>query len=132
MQLDWMEISKIVVDLIFVPILGYIAICIKSWVKEKATELQEKTKSELTKKYIDLLNTTICECVLATNQTFVDVLKKSDNFNEEAQKQAFQMTFDTVKALLTDEAEKCLNEVFKDLDKYIINKIEAQISINHY
>ena len=131
MQFDWLEISKIIIDLVLVPILGYVALCIKSWVKEKTAELREKTKSELTKKYIDMLNVSICECVLATNQTFVDALKESGSFDGEAQKQAFQMTFDTVKATLSDEAQKYLGEAFKDLDKYITNKIEAQISVNH-
>ena len=131
MQIDWTAISRVLVELVLVPILGYATLCFRAWIKTKIANLQEKTKSELTKKYLDMLDSSVYECVLATNQTFVDALKKTGTFNEETQKEAFSMTFSAVKAMLSDEAMKYLGEAFNDLDAYITNKIEAQIKLNH-
>jgi hypothetical protein len=36
-----------------------------------------------------MLNRTITECVIATNQTYVETLKQQGKFDEEAQKIAF-------------------------------------------
>jgi phosphate/sulfate permease len=125
MQIEWLELLEQVLDLVLVPLIGgaiayFVAI------------LKSKTKNELVEKYIDMLDNTIMECVLATNQTYVDVLKKAGTFDEEAQKQAFQLTFDAVAAVLTDEARKYLNEAIKDLDAYMTTKIEAQVGLQHH
>ena len=40
-------------------------------------------------KYLKMLSETITKCVIATNQTYVETLKKQGKFDEEAQKIAF-------------------------------------------
>ena len=74
-----------------------------------------------------MLDDTIINCVVATNQTYVDALKKAGSFDAEAQKQAFKLTYDAVMAILTDEAQMYLNEAIKDLNAYITNKIESGV-----
>ena len=44
----------------------------------------ENNSNELLSKYIEMLSNTICECVIATNQTYVDSLKKQGKFDVEA------------------------------------------------
>lgn len=131
MQINWSELSGILIELVLIPFLGYAAVCLRSWVKTKIAEVQEKTKNELVKKYTDLLDTTIYECVMATNQTYVEALKRENLFDVEAQKKAFQLTYEAVFSVLTEEAQKYLNEAVKDLSVYVTNKIEAQIGLNH-
>ena len=77
-----------------------------------------------------MLNDTITDCVLATTQTYVEALKKDNAFTKEAQKEAFNLTFNAVMAVLTDDAKKYLAEVYGDLTAYITNKIEAEVSLN--
>lgn len=125
MQIEWLELLEQVLDLVLVPLIG-------SAIAYFVAILKSKTKNELVEKYIDMLDNTIMECVLATNQTYVDALKKAGTFDEEAQKQAFQLTFDAVAAVLTDEARKYLNEAIKDLDAYMTTKIEAQVGLQHH
>ena len=131
MQINWSELSRSLIELVLIPLLGYVAVCIRSWIKAKIAEVQEKTKNELVKKYTDLLDTTIYECIMATNQTYVEALKKENLFSIEAQKKAFQLTYDAVFSILTEEALKYLGEAIKDLNAYVTNKIEAQIGLNH-
>ena len=119
-------IGIIVLALFGVGLFGFLA-----WTKIKKQELLAKTENETAKKYIELLDTTITECVLATNQTFVKTLKEEGNFDTEAQKKACQQTYDNVTAILSDEATKYLGEAVKDMTTYITNKIEANVGMHN-
>jgi hypothetical protein len=81
-------------------------------------------------KYINMLADTIASCVIATNQTYVENLKKDKMFTAEAQKEAFTMTYNAVMAILTDEAKNYLTEAYGDLSAYITQRIEAEVSLN--
>lgn len=76
-----------------------------------------------------LLQDTVISCVIATNQTYVDSLKEQGKFDAEAQKAAFQKTYDAVMQILTEDAVKYLNEVLGDLDKYVNTMIESQVNL---
>lgn len=86
--------------------------------------------NELYKKYMDMLEKTITKCVIATNQTYVEAIKKAGNFGMEQQKQAFQLTYDSVMAILTNDAKQYLQEAVGDLNTYITRQIEAAVSGN--
>lgn len=129
MQIDWLEFIEKIFDVAIIPIIASAAMYLVTYIKARKQELLDKVKNETIKKYIDMLDKTIFECVTATNQTYVEALKKQDLFDIEAQKQAFSITFDAIKAVLTDEAQVYLNEAIKDLDLYITNKIEAQVAV---
>ena len=51
--------------------------------------LKKKTDNEYAHKAIDFAGTVIADCVKATNQTFVEALKKEGKFDAEAAKTAF-------------------------------------------
>lgn len=127
MQLDWLNILGKIFDIAIFPILTAATLYLVTLIKAKKQELIEKTKNERTKEYIEMLDRTIVECVLATSQTYVEALKKEGSFDTKAQKKAFQLTYDTVMSILTDDVQEYLNETVKDLSTYITTKIESQI-----
>jgi hypothetical protein len=127
MQIDWLNILGQVFEIIVFPALSAAALYFITWIKAKKDELKAKTDNETSKKYLDMLDKTITECVLATNQTYVGSLKAAGTFDAEAQKKAFQQTFDAVMGILTADAQKYLNESVNDLGAYITTKIEAEI-----
>lgn len=57
-------------------------------------------------------------------------MKKENAFTAEAQKEAFNLTYNAVMAILTDEAKAYLAEIYGDLTTYITNKIEAEVNIS--
>ena len=77
-----------------------------------------------------MLTNTISQCVIATNQTYVESLKKEGKFDLEAQKIAFNKTKTSVLQLLSAEAKIYLTTVVGDLDSYIDNIIEAEVNLN--
>lgn len=126
--MDWMELLTQIFQLCIVPLVGVLTTFLVNYLKKKSAELQEKTDSELAKKYMQMLTDTICVCVIATNQTYVDALKKQGKFDKEAQEKAFQMTLDAVLQILSQEAQDYLTSIYGDLNAYIAQLIEAQVN----
>ena len=116
-------------ELCIVPLLGVITTYIVKLIQKKNKEIDSKINNQELCKYSDMLAQTIEECVIATNQTYVDSLKNQNIFDKDAQKQAFTLTYEKVKSLLTDEAMEMLEEAYGDLNLYIITKIEAEVNM---
>lgn len=128
--MDWLNILQQIFELCIIPLLAIITRSLVIYISTKKDELKNKTNNELAKKYLDLLNDTIANCVIATNQTYVETLKKENAFTADAQKAAFEKTYQAVIATLSEEAQKYLPEVVGDLQTYITQKIEASVNQN--
>lgn len=125
-----MEFVAQIFEVCIIPLLGVLTAFFVKWVNVKSAEIADTRKNETEKKYINMLNNTISDCVIATTQTYVDALKKQGAFDAEAQKVAFTMTYEAVVKLLTDEATEYLNEAVGDLNLYITQKIESEVNLN--
>lgn len=128
--MDWLNILQQIFELCIIPLLAIITRSLVIYISTKKDELKSKTDNELAKKYLDLLNDTIANCVIATNQTYVEALKKGNAFTADAQKAAFEKTYQAVIATLSEEAQKYLPEMVGDLQTYITQKIEASVNQN--
>ena len=62
----------------------------------KEAEILIKVESDTADKYISMVAQTITDCVMATNQTYVESLKKQGSFDAEAQKIADEQDLDLV------------------------------------
>ena len=125
-----MEMLTQIFEVCIIPLLGVLTAYFIKFVNAKSAEIGTKVENETQKKYIEMLNNTITDCVIATTQTYVDSLKKQGAFDADAQKMAFTMTYTSVMNLLTDEATEYLNEAVGDLNLYITQKIEAEVNLN--
>ena len=128
--MDWLKILEEIFVVCIIPLLGILTKYFISWIEAQKENLKDANDNELTNKYVDLLASTIETCVIATNQTYVETLKKKNQFNKEAQIEAFNMTKQAVLAILSEEAEKYLSQIYGDLDKYIVNQIQACVNVN--
>lgn len=123
------EMIQQIFNLCIVPLLSVGTAYVVTLVQKKKQEIDSKMNNEELSKYSDMLAKTIEECVIATNQTYVDSLKNKNAFDKKAQKEAFNITYEKVKALLTDDAQKILEEAYGDLTLYITTKIEAEVNM---
>ena len=128
--MEWMIIFQQVFELCIIPLLGIVTFYIVQFIKTKTEELNANNSNEILSKYIEMLSNTICECVIATNQTYVDSLKAQGKFDAEAQKKAFEMTYNSVINILTEDAKVYLTSIYGDLNTYITNMIEAEVNKN--
>lgn len=127
--MDWMEILSQIFQLVIFPLLGVGTTYLIFLIKTKIAELKQKHDNEIFHKYMDMLDKTICEVVMSTNQVYVDTLKKEGKFDGEAQKTAFEHAYQTIMTILTDDAKIYLSEAIGDLQLYVQNKIESEVML---
>jgi hypothetical protein len=119
--MDKMELIQQIFELCIVPLLAVLTGYIVTWIKAKTAEIEQN-------KYTDLISDTIIQCVIATNQTYVEALKKEGKFDAEAQEKAFEITKQAVLAVLTNQARDFIEMSYGDVEAWLNQQIEATIN----
>lgn len=125
-----MELFIQIMEVCVIPLLGVLTAYFVKWVNAKSAEIQTKIDNDTADKYIAMLDKTITDCVIATNQTYVESLKTTGTFDAAAQKEAFDRTMEAVMNILSEDAKEYLTEAVGDLQVYMTKKIEAEVNIN--
>ena len=128
--MEWLPLLYQNLEVCIIPLLGILTAYVVKYINAKSAELQAKVENDTADKYIAMLDDTICACIVATTQTYVEALRKENAFTKEAQLEAFNLTFNAVMAVLSNEAKEYLTAIYGDLTAYITNKIEAEVSLN--
>lgn len=128
--MEWLPLLYEILQVCVIPLLGVLTAYIVKFINMKSVEIQTNVNNDMADKYIAMVTETISACVIATNQTYVEALKKQNAFTAEAQKEAFNLTYNAVMAILTDDAKEYLAEIYGDVAAYITNKIEAEVNIS--
>ena len=128
--MEWLALLYEIFEACVIPLLGVLTVYIVKFILMKTEELNSKNKYDILNKYLTMLSNTVIDCVVATNQTYVDSLKAQGKFNLEAQKIAFEMTYNAVIKVLSDDAKEYLTNIYCDLSVYITNMIEAEVNRN--
>ena len=113
-----------------IPLLGVLTAFAVAYIKAKTDELSAAAGNATEQKYLKMISETITKCVIATNQTYVDSLKNKDVFNKEAQKEAFELTYNAVLDILSDDAKDYIAEAFGDAETYLTTLIEEAVNKN--
>lgn len=137
MEPAYLGLLSSIFEVCIIPLLGVLTAFAVAFLKAKKEEIlakiaTNKTQEEkdLAAKYLDMVEKTVANCVIATTQTYVDSLKQEGKFDADAQKVAFDKTMNAVLAILTDDAKNYLTQIFGDLNIYLTNLIESQVKIN--
>ena len=126
--MDLQTMIPVIFQVCLIPLLAILTKYLVAWIQVKTKELTDTKDNEMFTKYMTLLSYTVINCVVTTNQTYVNTLKEQGKFDAEAQKEAFNKTYEAVMRILTDDAKKYLSEVLGDLDLYINTLIESQVN----
>ena len=129
MELEMLQdFIPVLFQVCIIPLLGVLTTFFVKWVNAKSAEIQTNIDDVTLNKYLQMLTETITDCVIATNQTYVESLKAQGKFDEAAQKEAFRLTSMSVIAILTDDAKEYLTTAVGDLEVFITKKIEAEVN----
>lgn len=104
-----------------------ICICIMT------SSVAKKAAESAPEKYQDIiygLENIVSKAVVTTNQTFVNELKKQGKFDEEAMKEAFSRTYESIVQSLSQSFFEYIDEEGIDFDKLITNMIEPSVKWN--
>lgn len=94
------------------------------WLSSLYENNKSKIKNEKAQVVLGQVSDMITAAVETTTSTYVKNLKAEGLFDADAQKEAFNKTFDTVKKQLTEESTNIIAETYGDVETYLINKIE--------
>ena len=122
------EIVIQIIQVCVIPLLGILTKYLVDYLTAKRNEINSKTDNETAQKYTNMIYQTVVYCVIATNQTYVDSLKKSGSFDEAAQKEAFNRTMNAIMTILSDDAKEYITEATGDLNTYLTQLIEAEVN----
>lgn len=128
--MEWLSLLYTIFEVCVIPLLGVLVGFLVNYLRAKTKDITTQNDNELLNKYITMLSNTVIDCVVATNQTYVEALKQKGEFDADAQQYAFKMTYDAVVALLSEDAKDYLTNIYGDLSLYITNMIEAEVNRN--
>lgn len=128
--MEWIAIITQIFEMCIVPLLGLLTIKIINWLANKNKAINEQIDNALVEKYTTMFFQTVQECVLATNQTYVNELKKQGQFDITAQKTALEKTVNMVLSILNNDAKEYLTSIYGDLNALLIAEIEAEVNRN--
>lgn len=127
--MDWLEILNQAFQTVAPAIMTALSTILVFGLCRVIKDTKNRVANDTTDKYFNMLEVTVTNAVLATTQTYVDAMKKENAFDKEAQKKAFDMTYEAVMKVLTDEAKRYLEAAVGDLNTYITNQIEATVKL---
>lgn len=122
------EIVIQIIQVCVIPLLGILTKYLVDYLTAKRNEINSKTDNETAQKYTNMIYQTVVDCVIATNQTYVDSLKNSGSFDEAAQKEAFNRTMNAIMTILSNDAKEYITEATGDLNTYLTQLIEAEVN----
>lgn len=125
-----MELLVQIFQVCIIPLLGILTKYLIDFLNAKRQEINQTVDNETAIKYNNMIFNTVTDCVIATNQTYVEALKAQGAFDAEAQKVAFQKTLDAVLSILTDDAKEYIKEAFGDITVYLTTLIESSVNKN--
>lgn len=128
----------ILLDILYAILTGFGVIVAKeliSFINKKIDEVQISTEIKEHDKlsgYIDDAQQIISDVVLTITQTYVESLKKSGNFNKEAQEEAKNRAVAIATELISEEAKNAINVLYGDFKSYLDVTIESMVNQNKY
>ena len=94
--MEWTALLADIFQVCVIPLLGVLTAFFVKWVNAKSAEIKTNIKDATLAKYMSMLTKTITDCVIATNQTYVEALKKSLNLTETLETKVFHL--DTIRS----------------------------------
>ena len=92
-----------------------------------AGSIREIAASKTTNSILLEIADVVADVVESISQTYVDSLKASGNFDEDAQKEALKRAVSSCVVLLSQAAKDYITEVSGDMNAYLETKIEAEV-----
>ena len=94
------------------------------WLASLYENNKTKVQNEKAQATLGQVTDMIVAAVETTTSTYVKQLKADNLFDADAQKEAFNKTFEAVRKQLTEESTKIIVETYGDVETYLTNKIE--------
>nr|DAJ92345.1 MAG TPA: holin [Caudoviricetes sp.] len=115
-----LNIISVIVTSILIPLITYLGLKLNTY-------LQTKIKNNEVSKSVDLATKAVTLAVSSIMQTYVDDLKKNNEFTPEAQKQAFLAAKEKALKLINEETKNAIGAVFGGFNEWLEAEIENKV-----
>lgn len=130
--MEFSEIINYILYVVLTVILPVVATYAVNLIKAKIKEsniIADATKNDNMTKIIEGALSDVMDAVLYINQIYVDSLKSSGNFDNDAQKNAFNRAYAEAMNMISDESKKVIEQVYGSFDKWLKLKIETSVNM---
>lgn len=130
--MEFSEIINYILYVVLTVILPVVATYVVNLIKAKIKEsnvIADTTQNENLTKIIENALSDVMDAVLYINQIYVDSLKSSGNFDNDAQKNAFNRAYVEAMNMISDESKKIIEQVYGSFDKWLKLKIETSVNV---
>lgn len=117
------ELLKAVLTVVIPILAGYLV----TFIQGKSKSIMAGANSTIAKDLVTGAEKIIVDAVQATNQTFVDELKKSGKFDAAAAEEAFKRTKDAVLKILPQSTKDALSVLYGDVDAWLDAQVESTV-----
>lgn len=122
-----MEVVKNILYILITAVVPVLTTYLCKFLYTKWTEGKVKIENDKVANTLDSVISMVLDVVEATNQTFVDELKKKGEFTEDAALQAFNISKEKALEMLSEDAANVIATVYGDVDVYLDTLIEATV-----
>lgn len=120
-------IGQTIIISIVLPLITLIGGALFVFIKKKIEEITGKITDSTVKNYVEDAIDSILQAVASTSQTFVDSLKKSGKFDDEAKKVAFNKSREVALKMITEDTKMIIMELYGDFPTWLDSKIEQLV-----
>ena len=117
-----LNVLSIIVTAVIIPVISFLGFKLSSF-------LSERIKDEKAAAFLKRACEIVLNAVRSVFQTYVESLKNSGNFNQDAQAIAFNKAKAIILNQMTQELKTFIITNYGDLDEWIKNQIEASINL---
>ena len=124
---------QLLVDILYVIIVGSVPVVAKyivSYLDSKKKQVDIDTNNKAFQDTLSDAIEIIQKVVDTVSQKYVESLKASGEFTEEAQIEAFNKALNTSKLLISAESQRILRTAYTDIDEWIKVQIESYIKLS--
>ena len=115
-----LNVLAAVTTCIILPLISFLGIKLSQWL---STKIKDEKAQALFTKAIGI----VTNAVQVTFQTYVESLKNSGSFGKDEQAIAFDKAKTIITSELTEELKDFITQNYGDLQKWIVNQVEATI-----
>ena len=130
--MEFSEVINYVLYIVLTVILPVVATYVVNLIKAKIKEsdiIADATQNENITKIIENALSDVMDAVLYINQIYVDALKSSGKFDNDAQKNAFNRAYAEALNMISEESQKVIEQVYGSFDKWLMLKIETSVNM---
>ena len=124
---DILNMGSTLLQTVIITAVSLLSVFLIKFLRARSANLKEATDNIFLESLIDTVTNLVEKVVASVSQTYVDKLKEDEQFDESKHKVAFELAFEAVKSMVSEEYQTFLDGIFGDFNLWIGTLIEAAV-----